>query len=135
MDFRVDSTDTRYFRLRLIEPDSIAAPLPGQFFMLSVPGQGEAPFTFATPPDQLGVFHALIRSSGTLTHSLFEIQPGQCLGIRGPFGHGWPVMELQGQRVLIVASGCGLAPVNSLIEQLLASQRSEERSVGKECQY
>ena len=126
VSFEIDSTETRYFQFRLMEPALFAAPLPGQFFMLSVPGHGEAAFTFATPPDQHGQFDALIRSSGTLTRALFEIEPGRRLGIRGPFGCGWPIAELENQRVLIVAGGCGLAPLNGLIEQLLVSEHCDQ---------
>ena len=90
---------------------------PGQFFMLSVPGKGEAAFTYAGMPDEKGRFHALIRQIGKLTDELFECQPGDILGARGPFGKGWP--DLAGNRVLVVAGGCGLAPVAAKIDTLI----------------
>ncbi len=100
---------------------SVANPAqvsPGQFFMLTVPGKGEAAFTYAGMPDENGRFHALIRQIGKLTDALFTCQPGDVLGARGPFGKGWP--DLAGRRVLVIAGGCGLAPVAAEIDALTA---------------
>ncbi|AGA88378.1 FAD/NAD(P)-binding protein [Stutzerimonas stutzeri] len=88
---------------------------PGQFFMLAVPGVGEAAFTYVSPPDAEGRFSALIRQTGTLTAALFELEPGAVLGYRGPFGRGWSLPE-PGERLLLVAGGCGLAPLAGLID-------------------
>ena len=88
---------------------------PGQFFMLAVPGVGEAAFTYVSPPDADGRFSALIRQTGTLTAALFALAPGAVLGYRGPFGRGWPAVE-PGERLLLVAGGCGLAPLAGLID-------------------
>lgn len=119
LDCYDDGRDSRHFRLR-IEPaqESDRAALPGQFFMLGVPGLGEAPFTYVSAPDAAGEFSALIRRSGRLTVRLFELEPGALLGYRGPFGQGWP--QLPGtQQVLVVAGGCGLAPLAGWVEQAL----------------
>lgn len=92
---------------------------PGQFFMLSIPGFGEAAFTYAGMPDEEGRFVALIRRIGSLTNALFEHQEGALLGARGPFGKGWP--DLSGTKVLVIAGGCGLAPVAAQIDALIAA--------------
>ncbi|WDD96588.1 FAD/NAD(P)-binding protein [Thalassomonas actiniarum] len=94
---------------------------PGQFFMLYVPGAGEAPFTFTSPPDSKGEFSAFIRKMGKVTGHLFELNPGAVLGARGPFGRGWPMEELNNRDILIIAGGCGLAPLVYLIETLTNS--------------
>lgn len=94
---------------------------PGQFFMLSVPGAGEAPFTFTTLPNAQGEFSALVRRMGQVTGALFERKPGAILGARGPFGHGWPVASGDTEKALIVGGGCGLAPLVSLVEHLINS--------------
>ncbi len=101
---------------------TVADPIqvsPGQFFMLSVPGKGEAAFTYAAVPNQQGQFCALIRQVGKLTDKLFECKPGDILGARGPFGKGWP--ELGNSRVLVIAGGCGLAPVAAEIDALITN--------------
>lgn len=122
VDFINDGEDARHFRFRLLNPQSIGKPEPGQFFMLSVPGAGEAPFTFTAIPNSHGVFRALVRKMGAVTTALFQCQPGSILGIRGPFGKGWPIAALADKKILMVAGGCGLAPLASLIDQLINQQ-------------
>jgi len=121
VDFINDGEDARHFRFRLLTPQSIDKPEPGQFFMLSVPGAGEAPFTFTVTPNNQGVFRALVRKMGDVTTALFQCQPGDILGIRGPFGKGWPVNALANKKILIVAGGCGLAPLANLIDELITN--------------
>lgn len=121
-----DGEATRRYRFRLRDPNVLDKPEPGQFFMLSVPGAGEAPFTFITVPDHDGVFGGLVRCVGAVTSALFDCRPGTLLGVRGPFGRGWPVAELAGQRVLIAAGGCGLAPLVCLIDQLIEQRQCRD---------
>lgn len=95
----------------------------GQFFMLSVPGAGLAPFTFTSRPDNDGRFNALVRKVGTLTSQLFALNVGDVLGFNGPYGTGWPVSQIADGDILIVAGGCGLAPLASTIDHLIAQNR------------
>lgn len=116
-----DGEDARHFTFRLDAPHAgDGAVRPGQFFMLCVPGVGEAPFTYVRPPDPDGRFSALVRRMGRVTDALFACAPGALLGYRGPFGHGWPHDLPAGGRVLAVAGGCGLAPLASMIEDACA---------------
>ena len=116
-----DGEDTRHFTFRLDAPHAgDGAVRPGQFFMLCVPGVGEAPFTYVRPPDPDGRFSALVRRMGRVTGALFACAPGALLGYRGPFGHGWPQDLPAGGRVLAVAGGCGLAPLAGLVEDACA---------------
>jgi anaerobic sulfite reductase subunit B len=100
---------------------------PGQFFMLNVPSIGEAAFTFTEPPNEQGEFRALIRQMGKLTGTLFALPKGEILGARGPFGRGWPLEKITKKNMIIIAGGCGLAPlvnlIDSLIDNLTASQQ------------
>jgi anaerobic sulfite reductase subunit B len=91
----------------------------GQFFMLTVPGQGQAAFTYTSLPDHSGRFVALIRKVGKLTNALFSLKDGGVLGYNGPFGTGWPIDKLDNAEVLIVAGGCGLAPLAATIDHLI----------------
>lgn len=119
LDSYDDGLDSRHMTLRIDEPQpGDRAVIPGQFFMLGLPGLGEAPFTYVSPPNGEGEFTALIRRVGKLTSRLFELQPGARLGYRGPYGKGWPLF-LGSRRVLVVAGGCGLAPLAGLIEEAL----------------
>jgi len=112
-----DSVNARQFTFCLQHMTDVwRAALPGQFFMLTVPGAGEAAFTFATLPDADGRFLALIREVGGLTRELFSLAEGARVGVRGPFGSPWPVLAST-QHLLVIAGGCGLAPLAALMQQ------------------
>ncbi|EIK54511.1 oxidoreductase FAD/NAD(P)-binding:oxidoreductase FAD-binding region [Stutzerimonas stutzeri TS44] len=110
-----DGEAARHFSFAMEPSADEPIAQPGQFFMLTVPGVGEAAFTYVSPPDADGRLSALIRQTGTLTAALFALAPGAVLGYRGPFGRGWPLPE-PGERLLLVAGGCGLAPLAGLID-------------------
>jgi anaerobic sulfite reductase subunit B len=117
-----DGTDARHFTFEPLDGTLIQPAIPGQFFNLTVPGQGEAAFTYLTLPNSEGRFSALIRRAGSLTGKLFECHEGDLLGYRGPFGDGtWPLDGLKGKRVLAIAGGCGLAPLACAIDRLQAA--------------
>ena len=122
LSYDEDGKDSLHYCFRLLAPDAMTMPEPGQFFMLHIPGVGAAPFTFSVAPDQKGHFHALIKRVGAVTRALFDCQPGTILGARGPYGKAWPIQQLSGQRILMVAGGCGLAPLVSLTETLLKTK-------------
>ncbi len=98
---------------------------PGQFFMLNVPSIGEAAFTFTEPPNEQGEFRALIRQMGKLTSTLFTLPKGEILGARGPFGRGWPLDKITKQNIIIIAGGCGLAPLVHLINGLTCNNADD----------
>lgn len=124
-----DGEDARHFSLRIEHPlASDLTTIPGQFFMLSVPGVGEAPFTYVSLPDRSGLFTALIRRMGRLTEALFEQPEGTVLGYRGPFGKGWPLF-FNAQRVLAVAGGCGLAALAGVIDEAIGHRLPLQLSV------
>ena len=111
-----DGQDARHFSFELTALSAASTPSAGQFFMLTIPGQGEAAFTYVKLPDARGRFDALVRRVGTLTSELFELSAGAVVGIRGPLGRGLPAIDAG--RVLIVAGGCGLAPLSPAVEAL-----------------
>jgi len=121
-----DGEDSRHFTFEPVGDTSIQQAKPGQFFNLTVPGHGEAAFTYLSLPDSNGRCSALIRKVGDLTSALFECSEGDLLGYRGPFGQGiWPLDRLKGKRVLALAGGCGLAPLASIIDALLADNETQ----------
>jgi anaerobic sulfite reductase subunit B len=89
---------------------------------------GEAPFTYVFPPDQNGLFDILIRKTGKLTEKLVEANY-QYLGYRGPFGVGWPMANLENKKVLVIAGGCGLAPLASFINHRILHRRNKDTVV------
>ncbi len=89
--------------------------LPGQFVMLSVPGQGEAPISISSTPTRPGTIHLSVRRAGRLTSALHSMTTGQYVGVRGPYGRPFPMDDLKGRDLLFVAGGIGLAPLRSVI--------------------
>jgi NAD(P)H-flavin reductase len=91
----------------------------GQFMQLSVPGVGEAPFTPSSAPGDVKEMEITIMKTGRVTDILHEkVKVGDKLGLRGPFGKGYPLDKFTGKEVLIVGGGVGLAPLRSLIYAL-----------------
>ena len=95
---------------------------PGQFNMLYLPGAGEIPISLSEDPAATDSWAHTIRVAGTVTSVLARLQPGETLGLRGPFGTAWPLAECEGRDVVLVAGGIGLAPLRPAIYQLLAER-------------
>ncbi len=94
---------------------------PGQFIQLSVFGYGEAPISICSSPENSNVFELCIRDAGNLTHAAHDLEPGDRAGVRGPFGHGFPMNQLKGKNILVIAGGIGIAPLRSLIQTTMAN--------------
>jgi sulfhydrogenase subunit gamma (sulfur reductase) len=92
---------------------------PGQFVMLSVPGVGEAPISISSPPSRTGALELCVRRVGRLTNALYRLRPNDPVGIRGPYGNGFPVRHIAGNDLLIAAGGLGMAPLRSLLWYVL----------------
>ncbi len=105
----------KLFRLQL-EDGAELNHQPGQFLQVSLPGLTEAPISVASSPSRHGYFELGVRKAGTLTAALHQLQPGAKLGIRGPFGRPFQLESLQGKQLLLIAGGCGMAPLRSLIQ-------------------
>ncbi len=93
---------------------------PGQFVELSVLGVGEAPISISSSPSRSnGSFQLCVRQAGNLTGALHRLGPGDVVGVRGPFGRGFPFERFRGKDLLFAPGGLGLAPLRSLINQVL----------------
>ncbi len=105
-------------------PDGPLGHAPGQFLEVSLPGYGEAPISISSSPTVPERLQLCVRNVGTVTGALHRLSPGAQVGIRGPFGRGFPVDRMRGRNILVVAGGLGLAPLRSLIGYVL-DRRSE----------
>jgi len=97
---------------------------PGQFIELSIFGIGEAPISISSSPTKKGSFELAVRNVGNVTNALHHLDTGAMVGIRGPFGNGFPVADLKGKDILMIAGGIGLFPLRSLINYIF-DKRSE----------
>lgn len=96
---------------------------PGQFHMLTVPGHGEVAISLSGSPFAPWTHVHTVRVAGAVTGPLCEVRPGDVIGLRGPFGTGWPVDEARGDDVVLVAGGIGLAPLRPVIYHLLRNRQ------------
>jgi sulfite reductase subunit B len=96
---------------------------PGQFVQASLFGVGEAPISISSSPTKRRSFELCVRKVGKLTTALHRLEAGDEIGIRGPFGHGFPIRILEGNDLLIVAGGLGIVPLRSLINYVMDNRR------------
>ncbi len=97
---------------------------PGQFTMLYVYGVGEVPISIAGNPHLGGQLVHTVRAVGAVTRAICGLRAGDVVGIRGPFGTGWPIDQVAGRDLLIVAGGIGLAPLRPAVIEALTQRES-----------
>jgi NAD(P)H-flavin reductase len=102
---------------------------PGQFSMLWVFGVGELPISISGDPSERDRLIYTVRSVGQATQTLISRAVGEAVGIRGPFGIGWPLEQAQGRDVVLVAGGIGLAPLRPVIYEVLHNREKYGRLV------
>jgi len=95
---------------------------PGQFNMLYAFGVGEAAISISGDPAQPEKLVHTIRSVGKVSDALVRLKPGDPVGLRGPYGGGWPMQAAAGADVVIIAGGLGLAPLRPTLYRLLAER-------------
>ncbi|HZT30050.1 MAG TPA: FAD/NAD(P)-binding protein [Bryobacteraceae bacterium] len=88
---------------------------PGQFLMLSVPGAGEMPISISSSPSRPEVLEICVRRVGRVTNALYRLHTNDVVGVRGPYGNGYPIQEMTGHDLLLAAGGLGMAPLRSLL--------------------
>ncbi|ABK43401.1 Oxidoreductase FAD-binding domain protein [Magnetococcus marinus MC-1] len=120
------TADTALFQLALADGRGVGPNgmnhKPGQFVMLSVLGAGEAPFSICHAAAQVPILQLCIRRVGRVTERLFELSPGSKVGLRGPYGNGFPLQRMEDHDVLLVAGGLGMAPLRSVLQGVLANR-------------
>jgi NAD(P)H-flavin reductase len=94
----------------------------GQFNMLYLFGIGEVPISISGSPHEPDPLVHTIRSVGAVTKAICGLKRGQTLGVRGPFGKGWPLEAAIGQDLVLIAGGIGLAPLRPAVRQVIAQR-------------
>ncbi len=102
---------------------------PGQFNMLYQFGVGEVPISISGDPGQPERLVHTVRAVGTVTSAMARLKKGASLGVRGPFGSSWPVAQAEGNDIVIVAGGIGLAPLRPAIYHVLSERERYGRFV------
>ena len=115
-DIRQDTPDVKTFRVNAPGGGKVFEHIPGQCAMLSIPGAGEGMFSITSSPTNRDYMEFSIKKCGCLTSWLHAMEVGQEIGIRGPYGNGFPVdTAFAGKDLLFIAGGIGLAPLRSVI--------------------
>jgi len=113
-------TETPTIKTLVLRPKSEFKFKTGQFIELTLPGIGEAPFTPSSDPNLEDRIEVTIMKAGKVTSLLHALPKNAVLGMRGPYGKGYPLEKLMGRDILIVGGGVGLAPLRSLLFSLFA---------------
>jgi len=111
----------KLFRLKFIDEELEREfnYMPGQFVQVSVYGVGETTISICRSKTRPGPLELLIRRVGRVTNALHKLKSGDIVGIRGPFGNWFPVDEMEGHDVLIIAGGLGMAPLRGVLQYVL----------------
>ena len=128
-DIRQDTPDVKTFRVVGKDGKKLFEHIPGQCAMLSVPGVSEAMISITSSPTNKEYMEFSVKKCGCLSTWRHEMDVGQQITVRGPYGNGFPVdTELKGKDLLFIAGGIGLAPLRSVINYV-RDKRSDYGSV------
>jgi len=109
--------DVKFFQVRIADMDKALSFKynTGQFAMISVLGAGEAPFSISSTPSRPGLLEFCIRKTGTVTDAIFRLKENSLIGLRGPYGTGFPIDKMKGKDIIIIMGGLGAAPLRSVL--------------------
>jgi NAD(P)H-flavin reductase len=126
-----ENFNTRTFSIEFTDPAVARAYrfMPGQFNMVYIPGVGEAAISISSDSESGGALQHTIRVVGNVTRAIDRMGVGGVVGLRGPFGHGWPLHVLPGRDLVILAGGIGLAPLRPVVYWLLRHREQCRRVV------
>ncbi len=118
IEIKKENADTKTYTIKYIDKNDFEHDFdPGKFVMISILGFGEAPFSFSSTLKNKA-FKTTIRNVGDLTKRMNCMKKGDYVGLRGPYGRGWPMKECEGKDILIVSGGIGLAPFKPVINYI-----------------
>jgi NAD(P)H-flavin reductase len=128
---REENFNTRTYTLQFVDEElrKMYRFAPGQFNMVYVPGIGEAAISISSDPNCTDTLDHTIRLVGSVTRGVDRLKTNALVGLRGPFGRGWPLQTMEGKDVVIVAGGIGLAPLRPVVYWLLQRRDHYRRVV------
>ena len=112
-------------------PDTIAQKpiMPGQFFQLSIPGYGEAPISVSEINEKTILF--CIANMGSFTNKIHSLGVGDKIGLRGPYGNGFPISASANSNLVLLAGGIGLVPLRSVVSYFFHHQDNFKNQIGR----
>lgn len=123
--------DVKFFQVRIAKMEKALSfnYRPGQFAMISILGAGEAPFSISSTPSRPGLLEFCIRKAGVVTNAIFRLKENDLIGLRGPYGNGFPIEKMINKDILIVMGGLGAAPLRSVLLYCLDNRDLFERVI------
>ena len=121
VEIATEDKSLRTFELEFINPQDAEAfrYLPGQFAELSLPGYGESPIGIASSPTEGKNLLFTVSRAGLVTTRLHSLKEGDVMGVRGPLGHPYPLQEMEGKNIVILAGGYAVTTLRSTMVWLL----------------
>jgi NAD(P)H-flavin reductase len=120
--FKRETSDTFSMEFEPVSGNTIFNFEPGQFNMLYIFGVGEIPISISGDPTSPEMLIHTTRAAGNVTKAMKDLKVGDTIGVRGPLGKSWPVRVAEGNDVIIVAGGIGLAPIRPVIYHMMAQR-------------
>lgn len=99
---------------------------PGQFIIVSHFGTGESVFAISSLPNEDGIIQVSAMRVGNVTGKLHDLEIGDKVGVRGPYGNDFPVEEWKGRNMVFVGAGIGISPVRSVYQYVLAPEHRKD---------
>jgi NAD(P)H-flavin reductase len=99
---------------------------PGQFLIASTYGVGESVFAINSIPNPDGILEFSVMRVGNVTTRLHELDVGDKVGIRGPYGNNFPVEDWEGKNIVFIGAGIGISPVGSVYRYVLAPENRKK---------
>ena len=93
----------------------------GQFFQVTVFGEGEVPLSIPYGPEMTDELVFDFKNVGSVTEKLFQMKEGDKVGLRGPYGRAFPYESLKGRNLIFIGSGVAMAPLRTIIEPVMAN--------------
>ncbi len=129
LQVRRDTADTFSLDLARVDGQNVPPFQPGQFNMLYMFGVGEVPISISSDPGNRASLVHTTRAVGTVTRAMSMLKVGDQIGIRGPYGVGWPVETGRKKDIVIVSGGIGLAPLRPAMYRVLAEREHYNKVV------
>jgi len=115
------------FRVEPVNGDSFVHNC-GQCAMLSVFGRGEMMISIASSPLITEYKQFSVMRVGRVSAAIHELEVGDVIGIRGPYGNSFPIDDWRGKNLVFIGGGVGLAPIWPLITTAVA-QRADFKNI------
>jgi NAD(P)H-flavin reductase len=125
-----ETGDTKTFHIQFQEASlrESFSFVAGQFAEYSVFGEGEATFCISSSPTRMSHLEFSVKRVGRVTHALHQLNEGDTIGFRGPYGNYFPLDKLKEKNLLFIGGGIGLAPLRSLIHNVVDT-RADYREI------